>query len=284
VDTASGCCLSIFDITSASDLPIGVLVEVCGWVGNFAGVAEITDNPADGSQDPVVTVLDATPNPVPPIPISCDDVADDNPVAEALESCLVEVCGDFVDVAGDTCEVRIDSDTGIQGTPIPTGHVAVAGIVSQFNGFGNDCTGYQILPRSLEDFSPPFCEVDLDLKPESCPNPFNSKSQGEIAAAVLGSDVLDVHDIDISSLTLEGVAPIHAAVEDVSGPVGAGEQCDCAESAADGHDDLTLKFRNQDLAAALGAVSRGDELVLTISGTLLDGTSFEGSDCVIVRK
>jgi hypothetical protein len=299
VDTDSGCCLSIFDITTAPDLAVGVRVEVCGWVGNFAGQAEITDQPGMGSNDPVVTVLDATLNPVAPRPIACDDVADDNPIAEALESCLVQVCGqflddgnflpfsanyDFDDLAGDTCEVRIDSDTGIEGTPIPDGPVAVTGILGQFNGFQDDCTGYQILPRALADFSPPFCNVDVDIKPQSCPNPFMSRSQGVVPVAILGSDILDIHDIDVSSLTLAGVAPIHAAVEDVSGPVGDADECDCTDEGPDGFDDLTLSFRNQDLAAVLGPVERGDVIVLTIAGSFLDGTEFEGSDCIVVRN
>jgi hypothetical protein len=78
--------------------------------------------------------------------------------------------------------------------------------------------GSQLLPRSVDDVLAPTCEVELDLKPESCPNPFNPKSKGVYPVAILGSDALDVNSIDISTIELAGVAPIRVRVEDVTGP------------------------------------------------------------------
>ena len=51
----------------------------------------------------------------------------------------------------------------------------------------------------------------------------------------------------------------------------------------DGLSDLTLKFDAQEIIAALGTVKNGDELVLTITGNLINGTPIEGSDCVIIE-
>ncbi|UCE02214.1 MAG: T9SS type A sorting domain-containing protein [Candidatus Latescibacterota bacterium] len=467
-DPESGCCLSIFDITSAPDLQTGQFVEVCGWVGNFAGLAEITDKRGSGDEDPVVTVLDSVPAPVPCTPVNGEDLQDFNPLAEELESHLVEVCGQFVDSGifditgsgnnydfvaadGNTIEIRVDRDTDIDGSPIPVGNVTVKGVLGQFNGFSDECVGYQVLPRSFDDFLPPTCEVELDLKPTSCPNPLNPRSNGVYPAAILGSELLDVTTIDVSTLELAGVAPIRTHVHDASGPwmppnllmnagfespdasggdvygtadwfgfndhfttavvsrsgsqalkifgpffpgggAGAGQnvgaasegdvfrasawalnwsgdpidpsnfavvkiefldagnavigfaespqitsalpldtwtefsveatapmgtasvqlilvhvqlepitggsvffddaymalmmdkpECACIEAGPDGFDDLTLKFRNQDLVAALGPLSGGDEIPLTITGRYLDGTAFSGTDCVIVR-
>jgi hypothetical protein len=46
-----------------------------------------------------------------------------------------------------------------------------------------------------------------------------------------------------------------------------------------------LKFNRADIVPGLGAVHHGDEVVLTLTGELLDGTSIEGADCVnIVGK
>ena len=59
---------------------------------------------------------------------------------------------------------------------------------------------------------------------------------------------------------------------------------DCIDEGPDGFDDLTLKFRTQDVVTALGAVSDGDVLVLQLSGSLLDGTPIAGEDVVIIRK
>ena len=61
-----------------------------------------------------------------------------------------------------------------------------------------------------------------------------------------------------------------------------GDPCDCDFGEPDGFDDLTLKFRSQELVAALElGMLMGDEHVeLVVSGVLLDGTPFVGSDCI----
>ena len=132
--------------------------------------------------------------------------------------------------------------------------------------------------------------IALDIKPRSCPNPLNVKifdkepppnsklkKGGVLPVAVLG---YDVSLIDVSSLLLEGVAPLRHSYEDVSTPVQNGDECDCTSAGPDGTMDLTLKFLTRDIAAAIGAVSDGDEIALTLTGQLLDGTPFEASDCV----
>jgi hypothetical protein len=80
---------------------------------------------------------------------------------------------------------------------------------------------------------------------------------------------------------LEDVAPLRWSEEDVASPFD-GELCDCTTEADDGFDDLTLKFDTQEIVAALGEVDDGDELVLTLTGNLLDGTPIEGKDCVLI--
>lgn len=134
--------------------------------------------------------------------------------------------------------------------------------------------------------------VDLDIKPTSCPNPLNVKSKGVLPVAVLGSASLDPNDIDVSSLALEGVAPLRSAVADVAGPFGGTiqdppQRDDCTTDGPDGFTDLTLKFDTQAIVAALGgagALTDGEVLVLTLTGELTDGTDIEGSDVVWIRK
>ncbi len=104
-----------------------------------------------------------------------------------------------------------------------------------------------------------------------------------LPVAILGSEDFDVTEVDVSSLTLEGVAPIRSNIEDVSTPVEDSEdECACTEKGPDGFDDLTLKFDKQAIVDALGAVSGGDEVVLTLAGETIDGTPLEGSDCVVI--
>ena len=122
--------------------------------------------------------------------------------------------------------------------------------------------------------------VDLDIRPEGCPNPLNTTSRGLLTAALLGTAEFDVSTIDVASLQLEGLAPVHFAYEDVATPFG-GDLCGCTEAGPDGFTDLTLKFDNQDFVDAVGPLARGS-YELTLTGALLDGTPFEGQDCILV--
>jgi hypothetical protein len=125
----------------------------------------------------------------------------------------------------------------------------------------------------------------FDIHPQSCPNPLNPNSKGVFPVALLGTAVWDVHDIDVSTIILEGVQPIKSSFEDVATPITDGDVCDCTEEGPDGFDDLTLKFKTQDIVAAVEPFQPGDVIEMTISGYLLDGTYFEATDCVkIVGK
>ena len=126
-------------------------------------------------------------------------------------------------------------------------------------------------------------ELEVDIKPGSCPNPLNVKSQGVLPVAILGTEDLDVTDIDVATVSLAGVAPIRFDYEDVATPF-EGELCDCHEDGPDGYFDLTLKFDTQEIVTALGDVEDGEYLPLTLSATLVDGTVLEGSDCIRVIK
>ncbi len=170
---ASGCCISIFDIDLAPNIPVGTRIQVSGWMGPFNGLDEIVDNPANGTEDPIVTILDPGPFTFPCTFIRSSQIADNSHPAEELESCCVQICGHFeatgtfaantnyvfIDAFGESCIIRIDGDTDIDGTAIPTGAVTVSGVLGQFDRTGAGgtrvpCTGYQILPPSLADFKP----------------------------------------------------------------------------------------------------------------------------------
>ena len=135
-------------------------------------------------------------------------------------------------------------------------------------------------------------KVPVDVKPGSCPNPINLKNQGRIPVAILGTFDLDVSTIDVATLRLEGVAPIHSSIEDVGTPfsyLSGKSDCDedCNDDGPDGLDDLALKFLAQDLVAALGDPGHGECLVLTLTGNLkaeYGATPIEGEDVVAILK
>jgi len=156
-------------------------------------------------------------------------------------------------------------------------------------------------------------EVFVDIKPGSCPNPLNVRgidgtdewitipsdnpvanddldlkadngmnhSRSVIPVAILGSDELDVFEIDWTTVTLEGVPALRRAYEDVSTPVGEeAEECECNTLDGDGYMDMTLKFDKAAVIAALGSVADRDMVPLTLEGALNDGSLIEGTDCM----
>lgn len=130
-------------------------------------------------------------------------------------------------------------------------------------------------------------EVSVDVEPTACPSPVNVRAGGSVPVAVAGADDLDVSQIDVSSLRLEGLAPEGHAIEDVSRPVHPmmdKSADDCSAEGADGTDDLVLDFSNAALAEVIGDAAHGDARTLSLTGKLLPefgGTEILGEDLVL---
>ena len=95
--------------------------------------------------------------------------------------------------------------------------------------------------------------------------------------AILGNEDLDVNRIDTASVRLVGISPIRWSTKNVSSP-------DVCDGSGDGITDLTFKFDTSEIVDAIGDVKDGEEIVLTISGELEDGTKFQGEDIVRILK
>lgn len=140
----------------------------------------------------------------------------------------------------------------------------------------------------------PHIEIPLDIKPQSCPNPLNAKSQGVLPIAILGTDNINVKTIDTASIRLLNVAPLRSSFEDVSTPfkpfIGKNSEFDCTNLGPDGFLDMTLKFDTQEVIKAIEAflnraVVDGEALILPLTGNLLDEFGRKpllGEDVVIV--
>ena len=115
--------------------------------------------------------------------------------------------------------------------------------------------------------------VALDARVGSCESPFNPKSRGVLPVLLIGSEEVDVSDIDESTLRLGGAGALRGRVADLGGPAGDGS---CIGSSPDGRDDLLLTFRTPDIARAIGSAGRGDTVPLKLTGALRDGTPLEG--------
>ncbi len=142
----------------------------------------------------------------------------------------------------------------------------------------------------------PIMAIAVDIKPKHCPNKLKIKNdddsssddgssggkKGNLKVAILGTQEFDVTTIDIATVSINGVAPVKSKIKDVTAP-SALEPCDCEKLPKDTYEDLELKFNRQDIIASLGTVQDGDEIELTLTGNLLDGTAIEGIDCVLVE-
>jgi len=132
--------------------------------------------------------------------------------------------------------------------------------------------------------------VDVDIQPGGCPNPLrvNFIGGGVYPVAILGSEDFDVLNVDVATITLQGVSPVRSSYDDVS--TFGGEACECTAEGPDGFLDLTLKFKRQDILTALEEcvgdlreLEHRTEIPLTLSGYLIepdDDILLEGVDCL----
>jgi hypothetical protein len=175
--------------------------------------------------------------------------------------------GDFAAVGFDGCLYATQSDS----------------IVKVTNADGT------CFPPPLGPLLPTSPSVAVDIKPQSCPNPINVGAQGVLPVAILGTASFDVTTVDPSSVKLQDVPALRSALEDVTTPFTGTlmNATDCTTAGPDGFIDLLLSFDNQAVSAALGPVTDGQVLILTLTGKLLPqfgGTAITGQDIVIVRK
>ena len=182
--------------------------------------------------------------------------------------------------------VRLDEPLrGVQSVRVffPAGSIPEEAVLHQVRFFYQS-TRWQDAPG---ESVPVVLPVFVDVKPGSCPNPFNPRSNGVVPVAVLGSGSFDVRRIDPSSVTLAGVSPVRWAYDDVAMPF-IGPPEGCHERGGDGKLDLTLKFDAKALGAALGLSGKaGMTVPLPLNGQLkpeYGATPIEGQDWVKVLK
>ncbi|MEM2998615.1 MAG: hypothetical protein QW542_06685, partial [Thermoproteota archaeon] len=102
-------------------------------------------------------------------------------------------------------------------------------------------------------------EVDIDVKPGSCPNCINLKSKGVVPVAVLTTGDFDASDVDPNTVKFADASPVRWRMEDVDG---------------DGDMDMLFHFNTRDL----NLDSTSTEATLT--GYTTWGNPITGTDSV----
>lgn len=106
--------------------------------------------------------------------------------------------------------------------------------------------------------------VQIDLKPEGNPNCVNPGNRGQgLPVAILGSANFNVSTINPSTIVYAGAPANYCAQEDVNG---------------DGFLDLVCHFSTQALVIASTDFNANGCAVTNLTGNLLDGIPFSGSD------
>ena len=152
--------------------------------------------------------------------------------------------------------------------------------------YGGPTYSYRLSAWAVRDGdSTPIPEpstVLIDIMPRTCPNPCPLKGGGAFTVAILGTVGLDVNDIDPASVRLEGVAAKRSKIQDKAAPIIDPVECECTTEGGDEFDDLCLSFDKKAILAALGTVSVGDAIPLTLTGELYDSTPIQGQDCILI--
>ncbi|HII01031.1 TPA: hypothetical protein HA351_05045 [Methanosarcinaceae archaeon] len=132
-----------------------------------------------------------------------------------------------------------------------------------YNSEGQIASGGDYMPLVTPAGPAPAIQATVDINP----GVLNPKSKGNwITAYIELPACYDVRDIDVSTILLMGLHPAESA------PVNVGD-CDC-----NGIPDLMIKFDKQNLLPLLDA----ENMELTVTGKMMDGSMFEGTDTIRV--
>ena len=116
-------------------------------------------------------------------------------------------------------------------------------------------------------------QIEIDIKPGSDPNSINLCSNGAVPVAVLGSEMLDVSNVNTETLRFS-----EAAVK-VVGRKDPHSVCSYEDANGNSFVDVVCHFVTADIAAI-----DGESTTATVNGELLDGTAIEGTDSVNIVK
>jgi len=135
-----------------------------------------------------------------------------------------------------------------------------------------DIFGYATRPRF----------VFFDPLPGVCPNLLPTNPGPDVDVLVLGRSDLDVTQIDVQSVRLNGIpaSAAGAGVGDEAGHAGGvSDPCECQDTGVDGYPDKRFRLAYADLAPTLAGGRTRTGANVRLAGRLTDGTRIEGVSC-----
>ena len=148
-----------------------------------------------------------------------------------------------------------DSTTGIMTI------VGANGFLTEFQFYFDTDLGMQLQIQLSQ-------VVDIDIKPGSDPSCFNIDGHGVIPVAILGSDQLNVSNIDPTTLLFDGLA---VRVRGKKWPL-----CSIEDSNGDPFPDLVCHFEDD------ASSWTGGNATATVTGELFDGPPIVGTDSICI--
>jgi hypothetical protein len=138
-----------------------------------------------------------------------------------------------------------------------------------FGGPGINRGDNRVLFRNLFAYlSETACHLpistNIDIKPDSDTNSINPSLEGDLPVAIIGSDDINVEDVDVDTLAF---GPNGAPFDHSNGP-------HFEDLNGDGFTDLMAHYRIEETGIAFG------DMEACVIGELFDGTPFEGCDAV----
>jgi len=200
------------------------------------------------------------------IPVAVNNLNCGNPYGSADNYCALFNNNDLND-GGGSLDTEADGFTVVltATTPVNPGlnHIKLA-----IADAGDWILDSHVLIKG-ESFvcAPPVLPVLFDV----IPDPLNRENKGVTPMVIFGAADFDVNLINVETLLIEGIAPVRWQFTDVN---------------YDGFMDLTLKFNTPELMTitTIADAEVGDEVVVTITGELSDGTPIVGEDVVRIVK
>ncbi len=205
-DSTDGVQVFSFNPVSGYVVTEGDSIVVQGVIDEFHGLAEIipdsvrlvsSGNPIE---DPVVVTAfdETTENEY--VQLNCVFLADTSQWPADGDNSNLDVTNGV-----DTFTVRIDKETDIDGTPVPTGYFNVKGIGSQFSFSTPPLDGYQLFPQFVSDFMPlPDQTADLSTAADAIDESAGSYSFDVILANANPDTTVISIEVDGSSTATEG--------------------------------------------------------------------------------